>query len=473
VLSLIQRIATEIPKPPSAVTPGLPRALDAICLKALAKKPEDRFATAAEFAEAVESLAVGDPTTVRIPRRWPKWPLALAAIPLAVAAWFVTRPGSALPMPQKAASNSEPTIVSTGHYGWAEMEAKDPVQRALHGVASARSLHRLALPGMHWMASDLTASHPLVRALAKAEEGGFEIADQLLKNETGPDVYFVRGVIALERATRIRDVTSFERWEQGFPASPEPRLRTLRAVGLALLGRASNALNEAELLPRDAPETAMTFAIVYQHSKRFDEAIQSARDVERLSQGIVPTPVYRVLLKIFALLHEGKPIEPVPFGRELGEASTPAAHLARAFFCVLDSKWDAAEKEIEASHREADPSRLLGADLLRDLAVHGRIRHKLLRAGFAIQRRILPEPAWVRSAQSMLSQVMAGSEANALRSDLHYALAVHFASPGATATAFSHLENAVKYGHPREDLRKDPAFSKWREDPRMRKILGE
>jgi hypothetical protein len=41
------------PKPPSGVRPGLDPALDAICLKAMAKKPEDRFPSARELAAAL------------------------------------------------------------------------------------------------------------------------------------------------------------------------------------------------------------------------------------------------------------------------------------------------------------------------------------------------------------------------------------------------------------------------------------
>jgi formylglycine-generating enzyme required for sulfatase activity len=41
------------PEPPSARRPGLDAALDAVCLKALAKKPAERFASMAAFAEAL------------------------------------------------------------------------------------------------------------------------------------------------------------------------------------------------------------------------------------------------------------------------------------------------------------------------------------------------------------------------------------------------------------------------------------
>jgi serine/threonine-protein kinase len=46
------------PEPPSAHAPGLPPALDAAVMKALARKPEARFETAAAFADALEGSGV-------------------------------------------------------------------------------------------------------------------------------------------------------------------------------------------------------------------------------------------------------------------------------------------------------------------------------------------------------------------------------------------------------------------------------
>jgi serine/threonine-protein kinase len=50
-------LVAEVP-PPSSITPGLPPALDAIVLKALERDPDDRYQTAAEFADALEELPI-------------------------------------------------------------------------------------------------------------------------------------------------------------------------------------------------------------------------------------------------------------------------------------------------------------------------------------------------------------------------------------------------------------------------------
>jgi formylglycine-generating enzyme required for sulfatase activity len=69
----------EVP-PPSSLRPGLDPALEAICLRALAKEPAARFPSAAAFAEALRgwlakaSLAEVPPTAARPARRSPSRP---------------------------------------------------------------------------------------------------------------------------------------------------------------------------------------------------------------------------------------------------------------------------------------------------------------------------------------------------------------------------------------------------------------
>jgi serine/threonine protein kinase len=59
----LRRVLNDDPLPPSKLQPGVPRALDAICLKCLAKDPAKRYAGARELAQELRSFLAGD--TVR------------------------------------------------------------------------------------------------------------------------------------------------------------------------------------------------------------------------------------------------------------------------------------------------------------------------------------------------------------------------------------------------------------------------
>jgi serine/threonine-protein kinase len=56
--------------PPRAVRPDVPRALEAVCLKAMALRPEDRYASALEVAEEVGRWMAGEPVRA-YPEPWP------------------------------------------------------------------------------------------------------------------------------------------------------------------------------------------------------------------------------------------------------------------------------------------------------------------------------------------------------------------------------------------------------------------
>jgi tRNA A-37 threonylcarbamoyl transferase component Bud32 len=56
-LAVMQKVASEMPPPPSSINPAVPAALDAVVLKALAKAPEGRYADAAEFSAALRPFS--------------------------------------------------------------------------------------------------------------------------------------------------------------------------------------------------------------------------------------------------------------------------------------------------------------------------------------------------------------------------------------------------------------------------------
>ena len=73
---LLRRIALEDPAPPRQLDPTIPRDLETIVLKALAKEPEGRYSTALELAEDLERFLRDEPIKARRPgpaERAAKW----------------------------------------------------------------------------------------------------------------------------------------------------------------------------------------------------------------------------------------------------------------------------------------------------------------------------------------------------------------------------------------------------------------
>jgi tetratricopeptide (TPR) repeat protein/tRNA A-37 threonylcarbamoyl transferase component Bud32 len=62
--ALLRRVAHEPPTPPREVVPRVPRALEAVCLKALSKKPANRYASAKKLAAEVQRWLADEPVTV-------------------------------------------------------------------------------------------------------------------------------------------------------------------------------------------------------------------------------------------------------------------------------------------------------------------------------------------------------------------------------------------------------------------------
>ncbi|MCX7686312.1 MAG: protein kinase, partial [Acetobacteraceae bacterium] len=67
-VALSHRVLHTEPPPPSALSVTCPRAFDAVVAKALAKRPEDRYPSAAAFAEAIRAAASGAQASAAPPR---------------------------------------------------------------------------------------------------------------------------------------------------------------------------------------------------------------------------------------------------------------------------------------------------------------------------------------------------------------------------------------------------------------------
>ncbi len=62
-LAILTQVVSTRPTPPRSLAPNVPAPLEAVCLKALAKSPKDRFGSAAEFRVALEQSAQGSPSS--------------------------------------------------------------------------------------------------------------------------------------------------------------------------------------------------------------------------------------------------------------------------------------------------------------------------------------------------------------------------------------------------------------------------
>jgi serine/threonine-protein kinase len=92
--AVLRRLIHEAPARPRELAAGTPRALEAVCLKALAKQPARRYGTARELADEVQHWLAGEPVAA-CPEPWParlaRWgrrhrPLVAAALALLLTA---------------------------------------------------------------------------------------------------------------------------------------------------------------------------------------------------------------------------------------------------------------------------------------------------------------------------------------------------------------------------------------------------
>ncbi len=62
---LLDQVKQRVPSPPRTIDDKIPKPLEDVCLKAMAKNPADRFSTAADMAAALRSAVAGAPPTRR------------------------------------------------------------------------------------------------------------------------------------------------------------------------------------------------------------------------------------------------------------------------------------------------------------------------------------------------------------------------------------------------------------------------
>jgi serine/threonine protein kinase len=116
--ALLLAISRDRPRPPSAINPAVPRALDRACLAALAKSPDAR-PSAGELAAELEAIVAGRPEPRGAKARWVALGAALAAAgALLLASWPASSPPPAIAPPAPPAAPAPPAPASAS--AWVE-----------------------------------------------------------------------------------------------------------------------------------------------------------------------------------------------------------------------------------------------------------------------------------------------------------------------------------------------------------------
>ena len=246
----ITAILEQEPKPPRAIEPRVPRELAAICLQALQKRPEARYATALAFAEDVERFADGRPVLARSPgasvrllraawrqrRALTLVALAVGATLLAVVAWLPSlRRAALLDEVQRLLEVGEPVAALATARGLLADVGGDERERDAVELAFARA------------ANDCAAA----RLLAGDEDGARALADEAQARAVGK--FVVNGFVPADEQDRQADWV----WEhaRSLALRADQRVQSVN-LGVAGLQRLHTGLRD----PR--PESALPAALL-------------------------------------------------------------------------------------------------------------------------------------------------------------------------------------------------------------------
>ncbi|MBI2900495.1 MAG: protein kinase [Planctomycetes bacterium] len=534
VLGLLHLIQTKAPEPPSALRAGLPKALDDLCLRALARAPEKRFRSAAELADAIKAAGGGKSAS----RPFPVLPVAIGsgllvvALVLAAAYW----PRKSAPPPALAASNvpakkpsgddprkrqpeddlpkrqpqddpaKKPQDDSSRKQPEDDPSKKPEADRfwgLLRTTACAESLLRLAVPGVFWMYGEAGEEEAALRregapewmvwlasALKELDSGRYAEGLEAVRKaravgaESEPALY-VEGAILLAQGKRTRQWENFNAWAKALPASTTTRVRVIHAIGLGAQDRGAEALAAAQRLRKDAPtepEPVVASAILRQMECDFDAARALALDVEKLSpESFDPLPYRTFLLLIGALFDPVKNRLHVSdlgdlsrvLDARLASADLHCLRFARGFVHAVLGHWKDAEEDLAAARKGLDPDQMEDHRQLRDVALlAGRPRLDLILGSLEIQKHLRLDACVKDTCTELLAARLDGREdAREIRRDAHRTLAILAARARDEKEVFRHLEEALKLGYPPADAEKEEDFAAWKENAKFRELL--
>jgi serine/threonine protein kinase len=155
---ILRRVVHEHPARPRSLDPAAPPALEAVCLKALAKQPKDRYGSARELADEVRRHLADEPVTAYsepLNQRAGRWarrhkPLVASAAALLVAAVLGLTVGTILLGQANARTEAQRRIAETNF-----RKARQAVDEYFTKISESRLLN---VPGLQPLRKDLLES---------------------------------------------------------------------------------------------------------------------------------------------------------------------------------------------------------------------------------------------------------------------------------------------------------------------------
>jgi eukaryotic-like serine/threonine-protein kinase len=243
VMEVMLKVRNRLPVPPSHLNRQVPRALEAVCLKALAKQPADRYPSAAELAEEIQRWLADEPVqacreaaSVRL-RRWVKRNRTL-----------VTGAGAAMLVGMVA------LVIATVFLTAANQREREAAQQAALERDRADKNLELARKAVDDTLASV-AAHPRLRQ---------------------PDL------IGLRRQLLSNMVPFYEQFAQ--QRADDPRLEAERGMAYGQLARVHHSLGQTDLAIKELREKEAIFRkLMATHAQTPPHSLQVASTLNSLS----------------------------------------------------------------------------------------------------------------------------------------------------------------------------------------------
>jgi WD40 repeat protein/tRNA A-37 threonylcarbamoyl transferase component Bud32 len=175
VRTIIDQVVKDEPRPPRRVNPSIPPDLDTICLKAMAKAPESRYATAREFGEDLRRFLTGEPIKARPTYfwertwRWAKRRPAAAALATVSLIAALTLVGLGVALGYQGRLQKE--IGEATRARADEAKAKQKVAQALQNEEKLNYFNRLVLAERELAAGNTARTRQLLNECPRSLRG--------------------------------------------------------------------------------------------------------------------------------------------------------------------------------------------------------------------------------------------------------------------------------------------------------------